>query len=336
MDDLSRRVTCTGCLIGCGALILIFVLVLVGTAHWLTKKGTFQEETTILSSNSEFYVQMMLRSEDKILVDFFSGLAQEANRDNPVFKRFPFLEGWNQKKTRKDILKILPLKIEFTGRVLEEDFRGAVGFSVYNNAVSLIYGFISRALGKEGNSIDFQGRNYLRFIEGDEDFFISLEHSLLFMANSESAMRDLLENRNHPMTSHGLDSRFQGLDRGKPIYGFLVGRAINMDWWPQAQMSREQEELAREMFNQEHFSRIAFGIHLESDKNLAIRAHLDTIDGLHDHALETWIGEWSRQVFDQGGLDVTSRVETTDRGYSLHVNLTGFEKMVPTHQTIKF
>lgn len=309
---------------------------MVGTIHWLTKKGSFQSETTILSADSEFFVQINLRSEDKILVDFFSRLGEKANQNNPVFEKFPFLEQWNQRKTRKDIQKILPLKMEFTGRVMEEDFRGAVGFSFYNNAAALFYAFMSRAMAKEGDSVDFQGRNYLRFVEGTGTVYLSLDRSLLYVTNTEPAMRDLLEHVDRPAELHSEEMRLDGLDLARPIYGFVTGRAIDVSWWPQARFSREEEAQARAFFNADRFSRIGFEVFLESEEQLGARVLFDCVDGVHDPEIEAWIEKLPEQILDQETLNVTSQVTQTAKGYCLAMTVSGLEQLVPSQQTIRF
>jgi hypothetical protein len=75
---------------------------------------------------------------------------------------------------------------------------------------------------------------------------------------------------------------------------------------------------------------------LETEEKLGIRALFDTVDGIHDAALEAWIQELPQQLINQGALDMTSRVERTQKGYSLEVTMAGFENLVPTHQTISF
>lgn len=52
---MGRLISWKGCLIGCGSVVLLFIIVSVSTGYWLVKKGDFDGESSILDDHTDIF-----------------------------------------------------------------------------------------------------------------------------------------------------------------------------------------------------------------------------------------------------------------------------------------
>ncbi|MCB1043851.1 MAG: hypothetical protein KDC35_12980 [Acidobacteria bacterium] len=216
------------CAIGCGILLVLVVVFFFGSIFWLTKKGEFEAETTLLNAQSEFFIEAYVTKEDQILVEFLTQLSNVMNQQNPMMARYPFLAEWNERGTRKDLQKLLPLKIEVAGSVAEEDFRSSVGFSLYNNLADLAFWFLKRSAAKKEQVREYEGETYVALEEdsGDRFVYLALRDSVFYLTNTEPGIQACLTNE-LDMDHHLTFDALAGVDLDAPIYGYATGQSIS-------------------------------------------------------------------------------------------------------------
>lgn len=212
-----------GCLIGCGAVILLFVILIFASGYWLVKKGEYVPKGTILREDSEFFIRANLRAEDELLIEFFTQQLTQMNELSPVSGNLPgFFKDWQRGQTRGDIEKMLPMEVEISGSVEREDFNATVGFSVYNNLARFGFWLLKRSAAKEGHVQNFNGKEYLDVGDENDPFYFTLIDSILYVSKTQEGMEDILSEK---LGDHSLDNRLGLIDLEQPIYGFVVGQA---------------------------------------------------------------------------------------------------------------
>lgn len=322
---MKFKLSWKGCLIGCGSMVLLFVVMLFSTGYWLTKKGEFKAESTLLYDESDFFVRTNLEAEDELLIDFVATQSTQMAELNPMYEHYPqFFRNWQEGKARSDMRKMLPLEIEFTGQVNADDFRASVGFSFYNNLARVAFWGVKRAMAKEGRVRSHEEREYIA-IEEQESFYFTLRDSVLYFSKTQEGMHHMIEGL--VLTDHTGDARFEGVDMESPVYGFLLGDAAKSPWYdilegPNGASSEAATHLAQ---LSDQMTRVGFDLHLADDQTLAGNVILDMPQGPHvQEQLQSALDNYAQEA----GLSTDFRVSTSDSGYRVAFTISGFREVV--------
>ena len=322
--------TWKGCLFGCLGVIAILVVGTIGTGFWLTKKGTFEAESTILAPDSEFYLRSYLRREDAVLVDFFTSLANRLNEQNPGYDQFPaFFRNWQKTQSKKDILKLLPLEIEIAMTPSLDRFHASAGFSLYNNLMAVVFYFFKRSVRDEGMVHEHEGVEYVMLNDG-EMICLALQDSVFYLANNEEAMKAVLDPRRPATAMHAQDSRLNGLNLDAPLYGYLGGEGCawnwaddleTIDWVSEGNNNREPIPPEALAFLK-NVTRIGFDLVVDDPDTVSGHLLLDTPDRSEtmkadiEHALEL--------LSRRDHLKTVFSTESAATGFLVNYKITGF------------
>ncbi len=267
----KKRSGCATCAIGCAVLAALAAVVFFSTGYWLIKKGDFETETTLLNEEADFFVEMYVTADDQLLVDFLTHLANTMNQQNPVMNKFPFLASWNEKKTRRDFQKILPIKLEATGNVAEDDFRASAGFSLYNNLANVGFYFFKRAAAKDGRLREHEGVSYIELDDGhqeDADFvYISLINSVVYVCSLEEGMKASIRSEKLSMEEHVGFPGLYGANLDSPIYGYVRGQAITPNLIDFLELSDPE---LKQLMSGDFLQRIAASIRIRDQSSIEV------------------------------------------------------------------
>ncbi len=326
-----KKMSCSwkGCLFGCLGVILFGIICSISLSLWLTSKSEFEAHRTILQPNSEIYARMYVRAEDTMLVDFLMGQIEEINRDNPGANWAPeALKGWNNRKQRKDIEKLLPMEIEVMGMVTEDQLAASVGFSIYGNALKIIYWLFKRDASKNGRLHHYRDSSYVEVVDdGQSMFFLSLQQSIVYLADSKKSMELMLDGGAGEAEVAEADSRLAGLDLESQAYGFIAGFGDSEESRDQARekMTFLFDDLSTNeeaMYLFDRISRIAYQIKVSDVETLSGLILLDTQD--HSDKLKETIKTLMSQATENAQLEVEWTVSEVERGFQVDFTLNNF------------
>ncbi len=340
-----------GCLIGCLSVIAIFILCGIFTVMWLNKKGDFEASTTILTDNTEMYGHTYLRPEDEVLVSFFTSQLNNMAKMNPGMDQMPeFYRNFTQKKTKKDVLKMLPLEVELTAMSSEDSFNAAVGFSLYSNVARVVWWFARREAKDQGTLINYGNHKYIA-VTGNDNFYITLIDSIVYFSKTEEGIQGMLDNKDTTLDM-ATDPRFEGIDTTSPVHGFLVGEAARNGWWNELNLDDLNVEIENGRINVDGgeyidheqpadetpaasvdmdpfyqlLSRVAFDLKTENSDTLSGHIVFDVTE-----KQETF-RELLESKFDQINSDIelnlTYTVEEREQGYLINYTISGFSEIL--------
>lgn len=321
------------CAIGCGVLLLVAFVVVFSTGYWLVKKGEFEAESTILASGADFFIEINITEDDELLVDFLSNLSNTANEQNPVMQKFSFLKEWNEKKTRKDLQKLLPLKAEVTGTVASDDFRASVGFSLYNNLMNVVYWFFKREAAKEGRLYEHEGKTYLSIENGSDSIYMSLENSVVYVCNSEDGIRSVVSDDKWTMDSHSESRPMRGLDRDAPVYGFVVGDAISADPLREFGIT-DPEKLA--LLSPDFIERISFNLKVIDAESLESQINFLLLPSSEPALMRDLIAEITAKLEAREQPKFVCNLVETSNEFRLHVNVSGLDDAMMSNMYMNY
>ncbi|MDJ0836765.1 MAG: hypothetical protein QNK37_09620 [Acidobacteriota bacterium] len=213
-----------GCLIGCGAMILLMVILSVSTGLWLTGKGEFIADTTILHEDTDMFFRVYVQEGDETMVNFATNFTNRMNEiQNSGMPRF--FRDWQEKSTRKDFEKMLPVEFELAYELDNRGYDGAIGISIYNNLLNLGYRIVKWRLRDGGHVFEHNGREYITDPDNPhgEVLYFAMEQNTIFFSRSEAGMHRMLDSLDAGPSDHSIDARFSGGNTTAPIYGFASG-----------------------------------------------------------------------------------------------------------------
>lgn len=357
---MKSKLSWRGCLIGCGSAILLLILLGFGTKYWLEKKQSFDVGGTVLDSEATVYLRANLRTEDAVLIEFLATQVSRLNELNPAFENYPsFFSQWQHDKARSDFRKLLPLEIEVADKASENDLRGSVGFSLYNNAAKVAYWFFKRNARKEGNLHEYKGVDYIMMPDNaDDPFWLCLSHNIFYYARTEAGLRSMLDQTS--VSAQSADARLADVDLNAPFYGFAIEGSIHhlletfetelsefsiddvvvegleppsVPALPQRQadgvppdepatptaLSSTVDTLI------ENLRRLAFDLYLKDQETLSGNLIFDmpVSDEMHD-TVQALI----EQLFEGKELEITYDISERPGGYRVKLEISGFQNVV--------
>jgi hypothetical protein len=111
-----------GCAVGCGALLVLFVALIVGFNVWLNRPGRLLEPQSLLGADTTGYVEWKLRLDDPGTEGFVRRMieAVQTMPSDELNRLPPWLADWLQAQQRReaeqDILDLLPMVVAWTLR----------------------------------------------------------------------------------------------------------------------------------------------------------------------------------------------------------------------------
>ncbi len=317
------RFTAKGCLLGCLGAVAVFIAVVVLIGVWITRKGEFDVDRTILAENATAYLRANLRREDTTLIEFLLQQTDTANQASPVDRELPgFFRDWRDKQSRRDIENTLPLEVE----ALEsggEDLNVAVSFSIYNNLARLGYFFVKREARRDGRYFEHNKRGYVRFDDRENSLFLALHANTVFFARNREDLHAMLDRFEQEPTveAGGPDARLDGLDREAPIYGFALtpGEPRPGQWFV------EWAPQGGDRF-WEAFERVGFDMNVDGQDTAFGTLVFDVAQPTPElkQALERAL----RQFSEDKALALSFELEERPGGYRAAYRVTGFQDWV--------
>jgi len=322
---MAKRLTWKSCLLGCGLFAVAFIVLAIAVGLWLTGKGSFETERTVLSPTARFYARINLERENEPLVEFLAHQLRAVNQASQGDVNLPlFLENWRDREGRNDLLKMLPLEAEIVG-VDEDAPNVAVGFSLYNNMAKIGWFFLKRDARKSGDLWSHGDVEYVRFKGEAGAFgpFFTLHRNTLFFARSHEAMTAMLDRFHAPVQLAEEDvapedPRMAGVDRDAPIYAF----ALEPSRGPAREMLDDSLPGQENAF-WEAFTRIGFDLSLDGPD--AVRGALVFEAREPGPSLKSALERALAHAAAETPLDMTFEVAETAYGYRADYRATGFE-----------
>ncbi len=340
---MKLKLSWKGCLIGCGSAALLMIVMILCSAFWLTRKQTFEPAGTVLHDDATIYLRANLRQEDLILIQFFTTQVSRLSEINPAYRDFPsFLQDMSTTKASSDIRKLLPLEVELADKASENDLRGSVGFSLYNNAAKIIFWFFKRDAAKQKNLHEYNNIQYIMVPDTAGDpFWICLSQNIFYYARTEEGLRTMLDKATPIDLS--TDPRLADVDLSAPFYGFAIEGSIHHmleafehDMNMTVEEAYTEEELAAAQEQEttltatidtllDNLRRIAFDMSLRNEETLAGNLIFDMpVSSEMQQSVETLLA----QLFETKKLDINYRIAEREGGYKVSFEVTGFQKAV--------
>lgn len=220
-----------GCLFGCIGTFLGVILILGFTSYWMVKKEPYVPPKAMLFPDTDLYLKAEVLEDDDLMVDFLLKMMQQANE-----KQLEELgEGLQRllagdlasKKSRKDIKKILPFRVEMSGDLAEEDLVLATGFSLYNNMAKMGFWFLKRSARKDPDSVfgEVAGKAYFK-TNADDLFFVALEDNVFYLSRQEESMRRVLDPQTTPGEVEEIHPTLTKVNQSAAAWGMVRGASL--------------------------------------------------------------------------------------------------------------
>ena len=331
---MKLKLSWKSCLLGCVGVVVIMVIFAVAFGVWLTRKQSFEVETTILAESSQAFLRMNLKADDEVLVDFVSTHANKLNEAGSLNSSLPqFFQDFQKNQTRRDIEKLLPLEVEFSGNVAEQDYGVAIGFSVYNNIAKIGYFFAKRDARKKGVFYEYGGYTYLKAPERGEKAFFGLNNNIIYLATSESTMKGMFDAHGRIGISHQEDQRLEGIDLTAPIYGFCNGPAASSAFLRLTENKVLRPKLLgesdaaddSELAFLDRVDRLGFDLRLDGKEALAGNLVFQTQDRTEE--MRQSILAVVENMGQDSDLDVTQELKEDPLGFRVVLKISGFERV---------
>ncbi len=339
-----KRFTWKTCLFSCLGIIGLFVLSIILMMVWLTRKGEFNEGTTILTAETDMFTRIYLERSDEVLVTFF---VNQANQINSVTAQgMPdFFRNFQKGQAKRDILKFLPVEAEIAIDPIEEHFSVAIGFSLYNNMAKIAFWIAKKAARDNDMLRDHNKREYIA-AESDEDrevvvdgeiinsstedplFFFTLADNTILLTNQEPDMHGMLDSLSGAPGNHAGDERFRGVDVTAPVYGFARGEEANRDFLELFEdlEGDDESESSADLSFLERIDRIAYDFRVEGRETITGKLVLDTSDRSEEmkQSLEAALAYFQKN----SDVEIAHTIEEDDYGFIIQIEMTGFAEAV--------
>lgn len=340
---MKLKLSWKGCLIGCGSVVGLIIVMSFFSVFWLTRKQAFEPGGTVLHDDATIYLRANFRREDMVLIQFLTTQASRLSEINPAYGNFPsILHELKVSKTDHDIRKLLPLEIELADKASENDLRGSVGFSVYNGAAKVAFWFFKRDAAKQKNLHEYHGIEYIMLPDtADDPFWICLSKNIFYYARTEEGLRTMLDKATPVDTS--TDPRLADVDLSAPFYGFAIEGSIHhmletfeqdinatiSDAYTEEELAAAEELEARLTTTidtlLDNLRRIAFDMSLKDEETLTGNLIFDMpVSSEMQQSVEMLL----KQLFEQKQLEITYRIIEREGGYKTSFEVTGFQKAV--------
>lgn len=328
---MANRRSWKGCLFGCLG-VAIGLMVLLGTlSYLLVKKGTYEAPATMLFPDTDFFVHSEIKREDEQVLDFLVTQVGRMNQEqmSQFQKNIPFLgQDFQTKKTRKDIRKMLPIQVELSGDLAEEDLIISVGFSIYNNMARLGFWFLKRAVQKDENGIyrEVNGKTYLK-PEASDKYFLALENSVFYLAKTEESMQRALNPGEEAVTREEVHPLLGQVNQESIFWGVARGPSL-------AKLFDSMLEEGSEPFpstesgvrmGSSDFRAMAFDVDPISTEAMQVRLFCDVspLDNAAVQAFETFLEQWSAKT----KVTVERQIEQTPDGLLVTLTVSNLERL---------
>ena len=332
-----RKFTWKTCLFSCLGIIGLLVFVIILSAVWLTRKGEFNEGTTILTAETDMFTRVYLERDDEMLINFF---VNQANKINSVTSQgFPAIfQNFQQSQTKRDIVKMLPVEAEISADPVAEHFSVAIGFSFYNNIAKLAFWVAKKAARDENMLHEHNDKPYIVVEDGvvvddevkkiDKPFFFTLASNTILLTNQESDMHAMLDSLSGPSAAHVEDARFRGVDVTAPVYGFAHGAEANRGLLGLFDDLEADSDLASGIDSSflERIDRLAYDFRIEGQEVITGNLLFDTRDQSEEMktSIEAAIGYFA----SNSEVEINHTIEETEAGYLVRLQMTGFAEAV--------
>ncbi len=272
-----------GCALGCGGLIIIGVLLMVGGFFWISSTGTQYPTEIALTERAVAYFRMENRDEDEGVTQFLSALygdAQELRREQQLQEVPTWLQDLmeaNETRQAEQIAAYLPtevtLSIEDVGDASEPSIIVAVNFPRFARLFRLVI-FRVAAGGMQERYGDFEYLDFNTLEPQSRGGVISfVGETFVFASRVESMLRTLDRAGSNAgnAPSNELGQAFEQLDDRWDFFGVIDnqrGWLEGRDWFDRDSPNQPRVDLSGVRI-------CSLGFDLLSDDSLAGRLDFD-------------------------------------------------------------
>ena len=231
---MKRKSRWKGCLFGCLGVFLAVIVFFGLASYWLVKKGSYEPPKAMLVPETEFYLFSEIKKENEQVVDFLTTQIKNVNQQQlrTLGESFPFFSPnqFRDKKARKEVLKLLPMRVEVSGD-LDDDMVVGVGFSIYNNMARIGFWLLTREVRKNGDGIfkEVGDKSYIK-PDAEDDYFLALDKSVFYFSKTESGMQRVLSATDPEPVSLDRFPALGEVDRTAALWGFSRGKSLGRLW----------------------------------------------------------------------------------------------------------
>lgn len=328
---MGNRRRLRGCLFGCLGSAIAIMVIMGLTSFWLVKKGTYEPPETMLFPDTDFYLHSELKREDDVLLEFLVTQIQAMNSEQfrELEKAIPFLGGqMGEKKTRRDVKKILPMQIDVSGNLAEDDLVFAVGFSLYNNMARLGFWFFKRAVKKDPKAIykEVNGKAYIK-PNSSNDFFIALENSVFYLAKSEDAMIRVLTAAKQDQEKHETHPSLINVQQDATLWGVMRGDSLGKF----ASLLTENADVTLQtssegiLLGSSVMRAMAYDMRVENAETLKLQLYCDVNPTSPE--LEQQVDQLLEHIITEAKVKVEKSIEMQETGMIITLILSEFDRI---------
>jgi hypothetical protein len=255
-----------GCGIGCGALILVAIVVMISFFAWISRPGELLEPENLLSSDTLGFVEWTLTLDDPGTRRFVEGLydesqAQRAQGRTPLPPEIEkLLLGWQDKRNRESFEELFPVSVAWLLRAGEgpQEDRHLFGVSLKTAGNRLVFAdwVLGLTLGlsgkREAQKIPYKGENiYLFDLPGKDPMVVFLRGNDLFFTHDLDTARNTVDRLVEPDSTRErspVEDLLAGAPEAPPLRGALSnGRGEVFRSWEKLAIKVEDRDALREM-----------------------------------------------------------------------------------------
>lgn len=255
-----------GCGIGCGALILIAVVLMVTFAAWISRPGELLEPENLLSSDTLGFVEWTLSLDDPGTQQFMESLyergqAQRADGQTPLPPELEkLLLGWQDKRNRESFEQLFPLSAAWLLRAGEETQPDRHLFSLSLQTAGNRLVFTDWLLGltlrmtqeEELQVISYKDENLFLFdLPGKDPLVVFLRGNDVFFTYDLDTARQAVDRLTEPEPQrqpNAVEGLFARAPETQPLRGALSNaRGEIFRSWEKVAVKIENREAVQEM-----------------------------------------------------------------------------------------
>lgn len=329
-----------GCGIGCGALILVVIVLTVSFFTWVSRPGELLEPENLLSSDTLGFVEWTLTLEDPGTKRFVEGLydSSQAQRSSGQTPLPPELEkillGWQDNRNRESFEQLFPVSVGWLLRAGEgpEEDRHLFSLSLKTAGNRLVFTdwILGLTLGlsrqKEAQKISYKDENIYQFgLPGRDPLVLFLRGNDLFFTQDLDTARQAVDRlvEPDPAREHSAVEDLLAQVPQAPLRGALSNeRGEIFRSWEKLAVKMEDRDAVRKMTDA--LQGVALSGDLSEEGKLLGLLELHGPDAawasLHtDQALEVF-----RTGLDYEGLDLETQARAEGNRIRIEFQLGGF------------
>lgn len=349
MEPRSKKIL-TGCAMGCGGLLLIFIGACISLYIWINRPGELLEPTVLLGHDTTGYIEWTLSLDDPGTQDFVEHLLtvwRDLNnqRDDLLPDVLRPLMAFNNERNEKQVLELFPLLTAWTMHPDETSTQAdlhlfTVGVENFGNRLKIVDWMLGMIASRspEIQVTSYAGEKIFRLEDTDEGIDVTAfirSPNIFFVSTTGTAQQaiDRLEDRGDhaaDRTPTAFDGVFATLPVDQPLRGVISNQNHELERLVRDSLPLLDRRLPEGLVDSTGFLSLACSF--VNSKDIACRFEIIWKDGIpEDLDIET-VDAALEAIFLELELQTTHQTTSQADRMLLDVKIEGLAQLVKLSQ----